>query len=145
MDDHTIGHDKLLQLTADIVAAHVSNNHVPTADLAETIETVFVKLSGLQMPSEEPEEPQLPAVPIKKSITADYLICLEDGKKLKMLKRHLSTSYDMTPEEYRAKWGLPYDYPMVSPNYSKKRQELAKTIGLGRKPATATKGRKKGK
>lgn len=145
MDDQTVEHEKLMELTANIVSAHVSNNHVPAADLAKTIEAVFDKLSGLQMPVDEPEEPQLPAVPIKKSVTADYLICLEDGRKLKMLKRHLSTSYDMTPEEYRAKWGLPHDYPMVAPNYSKKRQELAKRIGLGRKPATAAKGRKKAK
>ena len=135
MADHVIEHDKLLELTADIVSAHVSNNHVPAGDLAETIQTVFQQLSGLQAVSEEPEEPPVPAVPIKKSITDEYLVCLEDGKKLKMLKRHLSSSYDMTPEEYRAKWGLPYDYPMVAPNYAKKRQELAKKIGLGRRPA----------
>ena len=142
MDDQAVEHDKLLHLTADIVAAHVSNNHVPAADLAETIETVFVKLSGLQTPPEEPEAPLVPAVPIKKSITDDYLICLEDGKKLKMLKRHLATSFDVTPEDFRAKWSLPHDYPMVAPNYAKKRQELAKKIGLGRKPAAA-KGRTK--
>ena len=142
MEDQSIEHDKLLELTAEIVAAHVSNNHAPAADLAETIETVFVKLSGLQKPV---EAPLVPAVPIKKSITDDYLVCLEDGKKLKMLKRHLSSSYGMTPEDYRAKWGLPYDYPMVAPNYAKKRQELAKKIGLGRKPAAAPKGRRKRK
>jgi predicted transcriptional regulator len=135
MTDQVIEHDKLLELTADIVAAHVSNNHVPAGDLPETIQTVFQQLSGLQSPPEEPEEPLVPAVPIKKSITDEYLVCLEDGKKLKMLKRHLSASYDMTPEQYRAKWGLPHDYPMVAPAYARKRQELAKKIGLGRKPA----------
>lgn len=145
MSDQSAEHDKLLELTAEIVAAHVSNNHVPASDLAQTIETVFVKLSGLQVPTVEPEEPPVPAVPVKKSITDDYLVCLEDGKKLKMLKRHLSSSYGMTPEDYRAKWGLPYDYPMVAPNYAKKRQELAKKIGLGRKPAATPKGRKKSK
>jgi predicted transcriptional regulator len=126
MTDQVIEHDKLLELTADIVAAHVSNNHVPAGDLPETIQTVFQQLAGLEAAPEEPEEPPVPAVPIKKSITDEHLICLEDGKKLKMLKRHLSSSYDMTPEDYRAKWGLPYDYPMVAPNYAKKRAALAK-------------------
>jgi predicted transcriptional regulator len=112
---------------------------------------VFQQLAGLEAAPEEPEEPPVPAVPIKKSITDEHLICLEDGKKLKMLKRHLSSSYDMTPEDYRAKWGLPYDYPMVAPNYAKKRAALAKKIGLGRKPAAkpaakpAPKGRAKRK
>ncbi len=95
---------------------------------------MFGTLSGLGEGPSEPEVELKPAVPIKKSVTADFLICLEDGKKLKMLKRHLKTAYDMTPEDYRAKWGLAHDYPMVAPNYAKKRQELAKKIGLGRKP-----------
>lgn len=140
-DSDQIEHAKLLELTTDIVSAHVSNNHVPAGDLAETIQTVYAQLSGLQVPSTEPEEPPVPAVSIKKSITDAYIVCLEDGKKLKMLKRHLSSAYDMTPEEYRAKWGLPYDYPMVAPAYARKRQELAKQIGLGRKPSAKPKTR----
>ena len=134
MAETTIDHSELLALTSDIVAAHAANNAVPSSELSGLIEAVFGTLSGL---SSEPAEPVVelkPAVPIKKSVTADYLICLDDGKKLKMLKRHLKTAYDMTPEDYRAKWGLGHDYPMVAPNYAKKRQELAKKIGLGRKP-----------
>ena len=134
MAESIIDHSELLALTSDIVAAHVSNNAVPGTELPSLIETVFGTLSGL---SSEPVEPVVelkPAVSIKRSVTDDYLICLDDGKKLKMLKRHLKTAYDMTPEDYRAKWGLPHDYPMVAPNYAKKRQELAKKIGLGRKP-----------
>ncbi|MHA1528968.1 MAG: MucR family transcriptional regulator [Alphaproteobacteria bacterium] len=134
MAETTIDHSELLALTSDIVAAHASNNAVPGSELSGLIEAVFGTLSSL---SSEPAEPVVvlkPAVPIKKSITDDYLICLDDGKKLKMLKRHLKTAYDMTPEDYRAKWGLGHDYPMVAPNYAKKRQELAKKIGLGRKP-----------
>ena len=144
MTEHLIDHDKLLELTAAVVSAHVSNNHVPTSDLSETIEAVFAKLSTLSPEVEEPPVELVPAVPIKKSITDEHIICLEDGKKLKMLKRHLSTSYNMTPEQYRAKWSLAYDYPMVAPAYSRKRQELAKTIGLGRKPKKApARGKKK--
>ena len=134
MAEATIDHSELLALTSDIVAAHASNNAVPSSELSGLIESVFGTLSGL---SSEPAEPAIvlkPAVSIKKSITDDYLICLDDGKKLKMLKRHLKTAYDMTPEDYRSKWGLGHDYPMVAPNYAKKRQELAKKIGLGRKP-----------
>ncbi len=136
MAEATIDHSELLALTSDIVAAHASNNAVPSSELSGLIEAVFGTLSKL---SSEPDEPVVelkPAVPIKKSVTDDYLICLDDGKKLKMLKRHLKTAYDMTPEDYRAKWGLGHDYPMVAPNYAKKRQELAKKIGLGRKPKT---------
>ncbi|MFM2042699.1 MAG: transcriptional regulatory protein MucR [Pseudomonadota bacterium] len=122
---------ELLSLTADIVAAHVSNNTVPVSDLPSLIEQVYRALSNLgQEPMAAPERPQ-PAVPIKKSVTPDYIICLEDGKKLKMLKRHLKTAYDMSPEEYRDRWGLPADYPMVAPNYAKQRSRLAKQIGLG--------------
>jgi predicted transcriptional regulator len=134
MAESTIDHSELLALTSDIVAAHASNNAVPSSELSGLIEAVFGTLSEL---SSEPVEPVVelkPAVPIKKSVTDDYLICLDDGKKLKMLKRHLKTAYDMTPEDYRRKWGLGHDYPMVAPNYAKKRQELAKKIGLGRKP-----------
>jgi len=134
MAESTIDHSELLALTSDIVAAHVSNNAVPTTELSSLIETVYGTLTGLGGEQPEPEVELKPAVPVKKSVTDDYLICLEDGKKLKMLKRHLKTAYDLTPEAYRAKWGLPHDYPMVAPSYAKKRQALAKKIGLGRKP-----------
>jgi predicted transcriptional regulator len=134
MAENEIDHSELLALTSEIVAAHVSNNAVPSGDLPSLIGTVFETLSQLGGEPAEPEVEAKPAVPIKRSITDDHLVCLEDGKKLKMLKRHLKTAYNMTPEEYRAKWGLPHDYPMVAPNYAKKRQELAKKIGLGRKP-----------
>ena len=133
---------KLLELTSDIVSAHVSNNHVPAIELSKVIETVFTQLANLDAGTEELEE-LVPAVPIKKSITDDYLVCLEDGRKLKMLKRHLKTAYDMAPEDYREKWGLRHDYPMVAPAYARKRQELAKKIGLGRKPTPKARGRKK--
>ena len=133
MAESTIDHSELLALTSDIVAAHASNNAVPSSELSGLIEAVFGTLSSLSQPA-EPVVELKPAVSIKKSVTDDYLICLDDGKKLKMLKRHLKTAYNMTPEDYRAKWGLGHDYPMVAPNYAKKRQELAKKIGLGRKP-----------
>jgi predicted transcriptional regulator len=124
----------LLALTAELVSAHLSNNRVEATALPGFIGLVYEKLRAL---SEEPEArvDLVPAVPIRKSVTDDYIICLEDGKKLKMLKRHLMTAYGMTPEEYRTKWGLRSDYPMVAPNYAAKRQELAKKIGLGRKRA----------
>ena len=126
-------HGELLGLTAQIVSAHVSHNPVPAAELPGLIQEVFRTLAGVgSHPAPEPERPQ-PAVPIKKSITPGYLICLEDGKKLKMLKRHLMTHYQMTPEQYRAKWNLPADYPMVAPNYAEQRRTLAKKIGLGTK------------
>ena len=134
MAEAAIDHGELLALTSDIVAAHVSNNAVPSTELSGLIKTVFGPPPGLGGDPAEPEVELRPAVPIKKSVSPDFLICLEDGKKLKMLKRHLKTAYDLTPEDYRAKWGLPHDYPMVAPNYAKKRQELAKKIGLGRKP-----------
>jgi len=125
----------LLGLTAEIVSAHVSNNPVSLADLPGLIQDVYRTLSTVGAPPQkaEPERPQ-PAVPIKKSITPEYLICLEDGKKLKMLKRHLKTSFNMTPDQYRERWGLPSDYPMVAPNYTEHRSSLAKKIGLGTKP-----------
>lgn len=134
MSEQTVDHGELLALTSDIVAAHVSNNPVPLSELPGLIQTVYGTLTGLSQPEAEPVVELKPAVPIKKSITDDFIICLEDGKKLKMLKRHLKTAFDLTPEEYRAKWGLAHDYPMVAPNYAKKRQALAKKIGLGRKP-----------
>ncbi|MEL6768090.1 MAG: MucR family transcriptional regulator [Pseudomonadota bacterium] len=136
MADDTTDHSEILALTSDIVAAHVSNNPVPPAELPGLIESVFETLSKLGEPAPEPEVELKPAVPIKKSVTDDHIICLEDGKKLKMLKRHLKTAYDMTPEQYRAKWSLPADYPMVAPSYAAKRQQLAKKIGLGRKRAS---------
>jgi predicted transcriptional regulator len=133
-EDQAIGRGEILALTTEIVSAHLANNSVVQGEVAELIQSVFNKLNELAT-GEEPASVELtPAVPIKKSVTDDYIICLEDGKKLKMLKRHLMTAYNMTPEEYRAKWGLKPDYPMVAPNYAAKRQELAKKIGLGRKP-----------
>ena len=121
----------LLALTTEIVAAHVSNNTVAVADLPTLIGQVYQSLSTIGTgPAPVVERPQ-PAVSIKKSIHPDYIVCLEDGKKLKMLKRHLKTAYDMSPEEYRDRWGLPPEYPMVAPNYAKQRSKLAKEIGLG--------------
>jgi predicted transcriptional regulator len=121
----------LLSLTTEIVSAHVSNNNVPLIDLPQLIEQVYKSLSNVGIdPAPVIERPQ-PAVPVKKSVLPDYIICLEDGKKLKMLKRHLMTAYNMTPEEYRERWQLPSDYPMVAPNYAKQRSRLAKQIGLG--------------
>src|SRR6266851_1574468 len=125
--------EELLRMTADVVAAYVSNNTLPTAQLAEVINAVYGSLRSLEGQSAEPlPEPLKPAVPIRKSVTADYLVCLEDGKKLKMLKRHLRSTYNLTPDEYRAKWGLSADYPMVAPKYAAQRSEFAKKIGLGR-------------
>ncbi|TCH96135.1 MucR family transcriptional regulator [Roseococcus sp. SYP-B2431] len=129
-DSSSVG--DLLGLTAEIVSAHVSNNPVSVNDLSGLIVEVHRTLSSLgSVPARIEAEKKAPAVPVKKSITPDYLICLEDGKKLKMLKRHLQTSYGMTPDQYRDKWGLPPDYPMVAPNYAKHRSSLAKQIGLG--------------
>ena len=126
----------ILGLTAQIVSAHVSNNAVSRDALPELIQQVFATLIAAGSDPVEPEKLQ-PAVPVKKSVFPEYIICLEDGKKLKMLKRHLQTSYNMTPEQYRERWGLPHDYPMVAPRYAEHRSELAKKIGLGRKPAGA--------
>ena len=125
--------DQLLRMTTDVVAAYVSNNTLPTAQLSEVIGAVFQSLKALEgQGSEAKLEPLKPAVPIRKSITPDFLVCLEDGKKLKMLKRHLRSTYGLTPDEYRAKWGLSPDYPMVAPKYAEQRSEFAKKIGLGR-------------
>lgn len=126
----------ILGLTAQIVSAHVSNNVVSRDALPELITQVYNTLISAGAEPIEPEKLQ-PAVPIKKSVFPEFIICLEDGKKLKMLKRHLQTSYSMTPEQYREKWGLPHDYPMVAPKYAEHRSELAKKIGLGRKPSPA--------
>ncbi|CAO3416838.1 MucR family transcriptional regulator [Azospirillum sp. YIM B02556] len=121
----------LLSLTTEIVAAHVSNNTVSLTDLPTLIEQVYKSLANVGTEPVVAEERPQPAVPIKKSVTPDYIVCLEDGKKLKMLKRHLKTAYNMTPEEYRDRWSLPTDYPMVAPNYARQRSSLAKQIGLG--------------
>ena len=126
--------DELLALTTDIVSAHVANNTVAAAELPALIENVFQTLSNLDGEPAAPAARPKPAVPIKKSITPDFIICLEDGKQLKMLKRHLKSRYDMTPDDYRARWGLAPDYPMVAPNYADQRRMLAKQIGLGRHP-----------
>ncbi len=133
MDNQAEIDETLVSLTADIVAAHVSNNSVSVSDLPLLIANVHGALSGLGRPAAEPEVKQEPAVSIRASIKPDYIVCLEDGKKLKMLKRHLMTHYQMTPEQYRAKWNLPADYPMVAPNYAEQRRSLAKKIGLGTK------------
>lgn len=128
-----VADEELLRMTADVVAAYVSNNTLPTAQLAEVISAVYTSLRALEGKGSDAKlEPLKPAVPIRKSITPEYLVCLEDGKKLKMLKRHLRSTYNMTPDEYRQKWGLPPDYPMVAPNYAEQRSAFAKKIGLGR-------------
>lgn len=132
MPDQTT-HANLLALTTEIVSAHVSNNIIPQNEVSGLIETVFRTLSNLGGHIQASADRPQPVVPIKKSITPEYIVCLEDGKKLKMLKRHLKTAYDMSPEEYRERWGLPADYPMVAPNYAKQRSRLAKDIGLGTK------------
>jgi predicted transcriptional regulator len=136
--------DELLKFASDIVAAYVSNNPVPVSEIPGIIKSVHTTLGGLSsgIPGEAATALK-PAVPVKKSITPEYIICLEDGKKLKMLKRYLRSRYDLTPEDYRAKWGLPAEYPMVAPNYAAQRSEFAKKIGLGR-TAPATKGRRRG-
>src|SRR3954468_21904190 len=146
-----------IELAADLVSAFVSNNPVPAAELPALIGTVHAALTktangSSQQPTEEPKK--APAVSVKKSVQPDYLVCLEDGKRFKSLKRHLRTVYDLTPEQYRAKWGLPADYPMVAPNYAAARSELAKSMGLGARrkktpqpepvqPAAPAKGRRK--
>lgn len=124
---------EMLDLTTQIISAYVSNNPIPSAGLSELIQSVHDTLAGLDSEGTKAEERPDPAVPVSKSITPDFLICLEDGRKLKMLKRYLRTRYNLTPEEYRARWGLPADYPMVAPNYAKVRSQKAKEIGLGRK------------
>lgn len=132
--DQKIPSEALITLTSDIVAAHVSNNDVAVGDVPALITSVYDALSKLGEAAVETEQKPEPAVSVRASIKPDYIVCLEDGKKLKMLKRYLRTNYDMSPEEYRARWSLPADYPMVAPNYAEKRRDLAKKIGLGRKP-----------
>ncbi|MDF7774276.1 MucR family transcriptional regulator [Sphingomonas sp. AOB5] len=133
MDTQNEMQETLITLTADIVAAHVSNNSVAVSDLPTLIQNVHGALSGLGTVAAEPEVKQEPAVSVRSSVKPDFIVCLEDGKKLKMLKRHLMTHYQMTPDQYRAKWNLPADYPMVAPNYAEQRRTLAKKIGLGTK------------
>jgi len=140
-EDTNDSNEMLITLTADIVAAHVSNNSVAVSDLPSLISNVHGALAGLSSGGSAPEVALEPAVPVRSSVKRDYIVCLEDGKKLKMLKRHLMTHYNMTPEQYRARWNLPADYPMVAPNYAERRRELAVKIGLGRKPGVK-RGRK---
>ncbi|HUO91648.1 MAG TPA: MucR family transcriptional regulator [Rhizomicrobium sp.] len=143
-DGHGGKADDLLKFASEIVAAYVSNNPIPVSEIPAMIKSVHATLGGLAggVASETPTALK-PAVAVKKSVTPEYIICLEDGKKLKMLKRYLRSRYDLTPDEYRAKWGLPADYPMVAPNYAAQRSEFAKKIGLGR-TAPATKSRRRG-
>ncbi|HEY2659302.1 MAG TPA: MucR family transcriptional regulator [Caulobacteraceae bacterium] len=139
MDDKS----EIIEMTADIVSAYVGNNSVSAADLPSLIQSIHRALSGVTTAAEPVEAaPKEPAVPVKRSITPDHLVCLEDGRKFKSLKRHLRTKYNMSPEDYRTKWGLPKDYPMVAPNYAKARSDLAKQMGLGQGGRqTARKGR----
>jgi predicted transcriptional regulator len=140
MDDKS----EIIEMTADIVSAYVGNNSVSAAELPSLIQSVHRALAGVSNGTETVETtPKEPAVPVKRSITPDHLVCLEDGRKFKSLKRHLRTKYNMSPEDYRAKWGLPKDYPMVAPNYAKARSELAKQMGLGQggRQAPARRGR----
>ena len=141
MSNESDSQDTLLTLTADIVAAHVSNNSVAVNDLPNLIQNVHGALSGISGAPAAPEARPEPKVPIRSSIKPDYIVCLEDGKKLKMLKRHLMTHYQMTPDQYRQKWGLSADYPMVAPNYAEQRRVLAKSIGLGTKRRRTRAGR----
>ena len=127
---------EILKMTADVVAAYVGNNTLAAGEVPGVINTVFGSFRTLEGGA---EEKPTPAVPVRKSVTRDHIVCLEDGKKLKMLKRHLRSTYNMTPEEYRARWGLPPDYPMVAPSYAEERSQFAKKIGLGRKTRTAPK------
>lgn len=141
MTEETEMGETLITLTADIVSAHVSNNSVAVSDLPLLISSVHGALNQLESGAAQEPRPE-PAVSIRASIKRDHVICLEDGVKLKMLKRHLKTHHDMTPEEYRQKWDLPSDYPMVAPAYAEQRRDLAKKIGLGRKPGTKMRPKK---
>jgi predicted transcriptional regulator len=135
---------ELLKMTAEVASAYVSNNSLPASQISEMIRAIHDSLSTLGTArAPKSEQPPAPAVAVKKSVTPDYIVCLEDGKKLKMLKRHLRTTYGMTPDEYRARWGLPADYPMVAPNYAAQRSAFAKQIGLGR--TAGAKGRRAAK
>lgn len=131
----------ILRMTTDVVSAYVGNNMLPPGEVGDVINTVFGSLRKLDS-NGGVITPPTPAVPVRRSVTPEHIVCLEDGKKLKMLKRHLRSSYNMTPEEYRAKWNLPVDYPMVAPAYAKQRSEFAKKIGLGRKPKASARKKK---
>jgi len=141
MTENSQSQTELLALTADIVASHFANNTVAPAEVPGVIESVYASLARLGTPIVVPVPKQEPAVSIRSSIKPDHIVCLEDGKKLKMLKRHLMTRYGMTPDDYRTKWGLPGDYPMVAPNYAEQRRTLAKSIGLGTKRTSKPRGR----
>jgi predicted transcriptional regulator len=145
MSDSTQVHNELLALTADIVSSHFANNIVAPGEVPGVIESVYSTLAKLGSPVEAPVIRQEPAVSIRASVKPDYIICLEDGKKLKMLKRHIMTRYGMTPDQYRAKWGLPPDYPMTAPNYAEQRRTLAKSIGLGTKRVQKAGGKPRGR
>ncbi len=142
-ENNGVRSDDILKLATEIVAAYVSNNPIPASEVPAMIKSVHSTLGGLGagLQGEAPST-QKPAIPVKRSVNPDYIVCLEDGKKLKMLKRYLRSNYSMTPEEYRAKWGLPADYPMVAPNYAAQRSEFAKKIGLGRTASSSARRRK---
>ncbi len=138
----SIEQNEILRMAVDIVSAYVGNNTVATDQVPDVISSVYASLSSLDgLQSEANAEPLKPAVSVRRSVNPDYIVCLEDGKKLKMLKRHLRAAYNLTPDDYRAKWGLPADYPMVAPNYASQRSEFAKKIGLGRKKGQKIKRR----
>jgi predicted transcriptional regulator len=144
MDENTAERQEtLITHTTDIVVSYVANNSLSAGEVSSLIQNVFGTLSGLGQQSAAAEERPEPAVSIRSSVKKDYVVCLEDGKKMKMLKRHLMTDHGLTPDEYRARWGLPSDYPMVAPDYADKRRDLAKKIGLGRKPGQRRGRRKK--
>ena len=142
-NEHNQYHSDAVELAAEIVASYVAHNSVPASELAHLIHNVHSALTTLGQPVVAEVKHQEPAVPLKKSVTPDYIICLEDGKKFKSLKRHLRTKFEMSPDQYRAKWGLPSDYPMVAPSYAAARSNLARAMGLGQK-SKANAGRKKG-
>ncbi len=138
-----MSHAELLQMTTQIVSSYVSNNEISGSQIPDVIRSAYGALSARGIDNDEAApNRKKPAVSVRRSVTPDYIVCLEDGKKLKMLKRHLRTAYGLSPEEYRAKWGLPADYPMVSPNYAALRSAFAKKIGLGRKRSSAKRGAK---
>jgi predicted transcriptional regulator len=142
-DREDLAQDQTLRMAVDIVTAYLSNNSLPAATIPDLIATVHGALSNLGRPADEAAQgSRKPAIPIRKSVTPDYIVCLEDGKRLKMLKRYLRSNFGMTPAEYRARWGLPADYPMVAPNYAKQRSDFAKQIGLGRSAKRSSSRRK---
>lgn len=143
MAEERVERAELLELTSEIVAAYAGNNALPSSDLPQLIQTVYDTLSGVGGTAAPQETEQKPAVAVKKSVGKSAIVCLECGKGQKMLKRHLAAAHGLTPDEYRAKWRLPFDYPMVAPDYAETRRQLAKQIGLGRKPGSAKGGRKR--